>query len=873
MRIEIREFTVPRFDIESHRVRLTAPAARRRAATFRSLMPLVILVGLFTVSLICTGPLVAAQPAETDPPADVEDPAMEDLPDEEDEKLPLLNQMQLPSFQRLMQGPPIDWLVMHTGKVIVVEPVAPRPGTIDDINQRISKMTRKAGDPPESDDAKRRRLEMYYLPVTLPEGEDREYRLHTKFLKEIIYYEDLMLRRIDLLLDEGKVRQAYELVLALEDRQESWPGIIPRKDRLLFTEAAVRTAEGHAQHALALLEALHERNSKYAGLEAQFGVVANNLIAQANNASDPRAARYYLRRLARRYANHRVVLDWTARLMQQTRDLLEQASASERAGQLETALDWAERAARTWPDLPELLPVYNRLAQRRQRLRVGVVELPGAVPLDAPVLLSDAERRRRQLTETPLFEPSRLDSKIIRYESRFFSDWEPTELGHSVLFRLRPYRLPGESQPALTAAGLVWSLGGRLDPQSPAYDARFAATVESLEVRSPFELAVRFQQAPLRPEALFAFPCPPAGQPARTDAVAGPAGGDVAAPAAVTYPFQWHEVDDRRAVYRRTIPDPENAADHRISEIIEIKYESHARAIQGLLRGEVSLLPRVPAYSTRGLAARQEFFSQSFALPTTHVLQFNPQHKPLVARTLRRALVYALNRPQILEQVFLHEPPGSLGRVTSAPFATTSYAYNTSSTRRVEPHKFDPALAYSLARTAEKELGSKLPILRLVCGTEPEVQAAAARIVEQWKAVGIEARLTVAPAAALSDSGDADWDVVYRTEVLAEPLVELWPFLALTRSTETASLGHLPTWLRKQLLELDRVGDRSSATSLLHLLHEQFWAEVHLIPLWELDDVMVYRKHVRGVPERPVTAYQKIERWKVDPWFSREAPL
>jgi ABC-type transport system substrate-binding protein len=834
-------------------------------------------------TLICIPCVALAQVNKSNPPAESEEPAGNEPIDEEDEKLPLLKDMALPSFQRLMQGPPFDWLVMHTGKVLVVEPVSPRPGTIDDINQRISRATRKAGDPPETEDAKRRRLDLYYLPVTLPEGEEREWRLHTRFLKEIIYYEDLMLRRIDQLLDDSKVRQAYELLLALEARQESWPGVVARKDRLLFTEAVVQSAEGRSQHALALLESLHERRASYPGLEAQFGVVGDTLISQAFDKAELRQARYFLRRIARKYANHRVVKDWTARLMQMTRDLVDKAVAAEREGRVDAALDLAESAARHWPELPELLPVYNRLAQRRQRLRVGVVELPEAAPLAAPVLLSNAERRHRQLTQTPLFEPSRFDNKVVRYESRFFSDWEPTELGHSVLFRLRPYRLPGESQPMLTAAGLVWTMGDRLSPKSTAYDARFAATVESLEVRSPFELAVRFQQVPLRPEALFEFPYAPALSAEFRESPELPAGGEVAAHPAVTYPFQLQVAGADRAVYRRTIPDAEFTADHRISEVIEMKYDSHAKVIQGLLRGEVSLLPRVPAYSVRGLAARQEFFSQVYALPTTHALQFNPHNKALATRTLRRALVYALNRPQILEQVFLHEEPGALGRVTSAPFATTSYAYSRDGARKVEPHKFDRALAYSLAKTTEKEMGgSKLPVLRLVCGPEPEVQTAAGRIIEHWKAAGIEAQLRVAPAVDFAPDGHtpdastpsdrSDWDIVYRTDALAEPLVELWPYLALTNSTATSALGHLPMWLRKQLLELDRVGDLSSATEQLHLFHELFWAEVHLIPLWELDDVLVYRKHVRGVLERPVSTYQKIERWKVDPWFSRESP-
>ncbi|MBS0266184.1 MAG: hypothetical protein JSS02_29915 [Planctomycetes bacterium] len=819
--------------------------------------------------------------AAQNPPAD--DPAAEEAVDEEDEKLPQLKDMELPDFTRLMQGPAQDWLVLKTNKVIVVEPVTPRPGTLDDIAQRVARSARKSSDPPETEEAKRRRLNLGYLQVTLPDNQDQPYRLSAKLIKEIVYYEDLMLRRIDQLLDEKKIRQAYELILALEERQDSWPGIAPRKDRLMFLEAEVRLAAGQEQHALALLESLHERRANYQGLEAQFGEVGERLMSQAFADSDFRRVRYFLKRISRRYSGHKVVKDWTAKLTGITRDLVNQAVAAERSGQLAEALNIAEQATRYWPELPELLPVYNRLAQRLQRLRVGVVELPEPVPPQAPVILNHGEQRRRQLTQSPLFEPARLEGKIVRYESRYFTDWEPTELGHSVVFRLRPYRVPGESQPMFTAAGLAWSLGRRHSPHSAAYDARFGATVESLDVRSPFELAVRFQQVPLRPEALFAFTPPPTDR--TSDQEAGPLHARPSdSPPAITYPFQFQSVDENRVVYRRTIPDLENTTDHRISEVIEVKFDTYARAVQSLLRGDVSLLPRVPAYAIRGLTQRQEFFSQSYALPTTHVLQFNPHNRVLAARTLRRALVYAINRPQILEDVFLHETPGALGRVTSAPFASTSYAYSADGARKVEPHKFDPALAFSLAKTAEKELGGqKIPQLRLVCGSDPEIQAAAQRILANWKLAGIDATLRVAPAAGIALPGQAaagvtqpgleDWDIVYRTDVLPEPIVDLWSYLALTNSTETASLGHLPTWLRKQLLELDRVGDFSSATELLHHFHELFWAEVHLIPLWEIDDLLVYRKQIRGVPERPVSTYQKIERWKVEPWYPRESPL
>src|SRR4029077_9849133 len=102
------------------------------------------------------------------------------------------------------------------------EPVSPRPGTLEDIDQKTKKLMRRAGAEPETDEARRRRLEMYYVPVTLLEGEDREYKLHVKYIKEIVYYEDLMLRRVDQLLDERKVRQAFEFLVAREKTQENW---------------------------------------------------------------------------------------------------------------------------------------------------------------------------------------------------------------------------------------------------------------------------------------------------------------------------------------------------------------------------------------------------------------------------------------------------------------------------------------------------------------------------------------------------------------------------------------------------------------------------------------------------------------------------
>jgi hypothetical protein len=147
---------------------------------------------------------------------------------------------------------------------------------------------------------------------------------------------------------------------------------------------------------------------------------------------------------------------------------------------------------------------------------------------------------------------------------------------------------------------------------------------------------------------------------------------------------------------------------------------------------------------------------------------------------------------------------------------------------------------------------------------------AATQIIEQWRRLGLQVRLA-APAA--DGTPPATWDILYATYAMIEPLVEVWKCVTLTGDTRVDVLTRLPVWLRHELLQLDQSEDWSAAQEQLHGLHRQLWAEVFLIPLWELNDVMIARKQVRGVPERPLCTYDGIERWTVEPWYPRDFAL
>ncbi len=797
-----------------------------------------------TFSAFAQPPKKAAAPRAAESKTDAA--AKPDDDEGDSAELPKLDEMPLPSFERLLQGPAMDWLVLKTQRVIEVEPLHPRPGTLEDIERQVKETFRL---PAQNEEGKARRKALANLPITLLEGDAREFKIAVRMIREIIYFEDLMLRRIDRLLDDRRAREAYDLLIALHQRAPHWAGLAERQQRLLFIEAAVRRAQNDWEAALVLLEELHHRNRDYDGLLNELGTVAEHLINAAATAADYRRARHFLKCLRQLEPKHGVVTRWSQRFEDDARQLLARAAETARTGPPDQALDLAERAALIWPDLADLPVGFRNAATRYPRLRAGVSDVPRGRP--SRLFPAPADRRQHQFTQVDLFQPARVEEQMVRYETPLFDEWEPTDLGHGLLFQLRRRRAQWESPLVATAGVLADTIAARIDPHHPDFDERFASFVERVTVHSPFELSVRFAAAPLRPEALFAFPARPA-----VDAPAERAG----------YPFQIQALDEHHAVYRRAFPEPATFVDRHIAEVIETVYESDEHAVQGLLRGEVSLLPHVAAWHVPQLAAHPDFITREYALPQTHLIRFNPRRAALANRTLRRALVYGLDRRRILETVFLRGPAGRLGRLTSSPVPTTSYAYNSF----VEPHKFDAGLGLSLAIAAKKELGHDIPALKLLCPRDPLIEQAAQQVVDSWRKIGVTAGVVVPGDSERGPLHEADWDLAWGVVSLAEPLVEIWPCLTPDGATDVESLTSVPAWLRHELLSLDQAGDRQSAAAILHRLHKELWAEVHLIPLWELSEFLAARKTVRGIPQRPMAAYQHIERWKVDAWYSKE---
>lgn len=185
-----------------------------------------------------------------DSPADPEAPPSE-IGDDSDE-LPLIDTLTTPTLEELLKGPPRDWLVLRSRRVLQVEPVEPRPNLIAFYEERFKQSLKQAETSGNSADAQLKRKKLQYLPIVIVGEDDDQYRIHYKHLLEVIYWDDLILRRVDALLDKKQIPEALALWMVVRDRNDQWPGLADRYRRLLFVDGEVKAAESQLEPALAI---------------------------------------------------------------------------------------------------------------------------------------------------------------------------------------------------------------------------------------------------------------------------------------------------------------------------------------------------------------------------------------------------------------------------------------------------------------------------------------------------------------------------------------------------------------------------------------------------------------------------------------------
>lgn len=777
--------------------------------------------------------------------------------DDEPEQLPKLEEMELPTTEQLLNEPPVDWVVLNNEDVLVVESLVPRPGTIEAQQIELDEIKQELRTTPSD---QRQPLidrieELNHLYVTVPGVQGvQEFRVPTKTVTTIIHHEDLMLRRIYALLDQNKIDPALEILSKLRREWEDWPGVDEAHVQIVFTDARKRFEEGNAANSLMLIDEVYRLDQEHLGLNSLAGQVIDSLVAAALNNDDDLAAQFYLNWLDQRFSNHEVFNKYRSQLESEAQQLISQAEQASQNGEHKQAAIRIEQAAAIWPKTPDLRGPHRSLTERFQRLKVGVIDLPGGS--DAYFASSPADLRKRRLTELSLFELDRLRDGTAYYRTRFFDEWEPTDLNRQMKFTLRQFRQPYEMQNILTTAEIVPLILNRLDPEHPDYDERLASYVKSVEIHSPTEFSLAFQRVPPRIEPLLVNVVVALSEEDLQSGLYQDPGG-----------FQVLEQDADHIVYSRKIPEPEGLPKYHVAEVIEQRYESFEKAAQALRRGDVSMIPDLPDWIIRRMQADEEFMNDFFVipyqLPETQVLQFNPASQAMRSRELRTALAYAVDRRTLLQETVLRDPEMTNGRIITAPFLSSNPGRNI----LLEPRRFDmsAALAMLLANLKQNEEG--VPPLTMIVAPGPTNEDVARQIAERWRLLNLEVNLVYA-----HEPRPENWDIIYRSVQMVEPIVEIWPFLTIEDSARLADLRRYPDWLKQELVELDRTSDQSRAISAMQTLHRHLWADTSVFPLWELQRYLVIRKNVQGYPKTLMHSYDQLDRWTIDAWYQTELP-
>jgi ABC-type transport system substrate-binding protein len=306
------------------------------------------------------------------------------------------------------------------------------------------------------------------------------------------------------------------------------------------------------------------------------------------------------------------------------------------------------------------------------------------------------------------------------------------------------------------------------------------------------------------------------------------------------------------------------------TEIVEIFYSDPKEAVNDLLRGNIDIIDQIYPTDARRLAGERRLKAMAYALPTTHMLIPISDHAYLAKEKFRRALLYSVNRKEMLQGELLNSTDPLDGRLISGPFPIgnkesdpLAYAYDSS----IQPVAYNPQLAKLLVVIVQKEFeavsaksGKPKPELeKLIVGC-PDFEFARVAVqamIQQWAIIGITAEMKVlSPDATPEDKEDCD--LLYLIATMWEPATDIERLLG-GRGIAASDNPFIV-----QCLERIRVAKNWKDVRIaMQNMHKVIHYHLPVLPLWQVTDRFVIRNNVDGVSNQPVSLYQNIKNWRI----------
>ncbi len=766
----------------------------------------------------------------------------------------------------LLKSAPFDRITLIDGSVYDVEPVSPRPLPPLDPKKKSRSLAELDEAARKAEEGRSRRNDPFvrkapdeadqFVIVHMIEGEPRDFKVKRSSIKDVEYFDDMLLAEGDRYLKEGDYTRAFERYLLVRFRDPNWRGLDDRVNRLLFEEGSAALAEDNAR-GLRLLSDLAARKPDYPGLADQLANSYARRIDRAFEAGDFLVGRRLLRELERAAPGHTEARSARARFLNRSKALLDRAAKAPPSDRV----DLLAEAARTWPESDGLESAYRAAFEAEPTLTVAVADVAGGV---GPFPTSPASGRVARLLY--LFLLASDDEPSIRGEApgQLLTGFELLELGKGLKIGIRGGVTWSDGSRAVSSIDVARSLADRASPASPGYNARWADLLDRVEATDEAHVEVRLTRSSMKPEDWLIAPVGPAH--AAADGWVSSVGqgrrpvGDG--------PYRWESSADSVTLLHSVATGPDAP---KVRRIREIRYPNPVSAFEALQRGDVSLLEHVPPDRLAEVAKDAGLRLGRFSTPSVHRIALDGRTPALRNRKLRRALSMAIDRKMLLEDQVLHHPADEVNAVSDGPFAKGSFV----DAADVEPLEYRPLLAKGLVAAARKEMGGSPIRLTLEYPPSPEALAVCPKIAESFRLIGVEVQLVGRPESELEAGllAGRRFDLAYRASRPKRPLLDAGPLLVpgydAPTSADALASAASPRILQL-LIQLDRAPETTSARTIALQVDRESRDELPVLPLWQVEDHFAWRANLRGPAEAVDHLYQGITTWEVEPWFAKD---
>jgi len=527
-----------------------------------------------------------------------------------------------------------------------------------------------------------------------------------------------------------------------------------------------------------------------------------------------------------------------------------------------------EEAARVWPQLRGLESMRSKIIEDYPILRCAYASLPRSYsPLSAR---TPVERHAAALMFESLVRWREESRAGAHYVSQLATT-RPLPLARGRAFRL-PRAQWSDSQPddpnLCTTEDVLWTVRLMKQVHPFGFSSAWGGLLEDVASSSgnapdPFRVSIFLQTDHWQPLSLMDFPILPktsfptcGGNIEELDAFAkhpvgtGPflledPGGDGEPARFVANPF-----------YRKS--------DRPYVREIQFLETDSFQALEGFRKGDIHLIYDVrPAHVAELKKQRMNIVK----LPARGIYFLAPNHRHLKLKNpdLRLAIAHAIDRKNILDNVFRPGDATTDHAPLNGPFPRKSWACNK------QVPDFSLASAEIHLAKARQALGS-IPKLRLLYPVrdqaDTETKKACRLIQQQLAAVGIDIELVDLPPNDFVSRvvEKHEFDLAYWRHDFKDETYWLWPLLNPADGNMGGAnfMGYVPDAQLTDLFArvLSHKMFRTIQTNT-HEIHRALSREAVMVPLWELDTYVAVGDTVQDAQFSAMTFFENIDSWKI----------